>query len=187
MRSLAIACALLLPVDSIAAQEGSSRPTSRPTAAKKPKARQGGFYGISFVEKKHRGEPVLEVQSVVEGTDAQRLGFHAGDRITGVNGRPLENGDDFIRMLYCTLPDDVGTRMSKMMGMDSPEGGPYVDVQRGDKTLRIQGGLADLDASPKVGDHAPDFTLSSADQKNQTTLSDLTGDKPVVLVFGSYT
>jgi len=39
----------------------------------------------------------------------------------------------------------------------------------------------------KVGDMAPDFTLEQFDNKNTVQLSALRGQKPVVLVFGSYT
>jgi len=38
-----------------------------------------------------------------------------------------------------------------------------------------------------VGDMAPDFSLESADRKWSFQLSSLRGQKPVVLVFGSYT
>ena len=37
------------------------------------------------------------------------------------------------------------------------------------------------------GDLAPDFTLSTHDHKNRITLSSHRGERPVVLVFGSYT
>jgi hypothetical protein len=39
----------------------------------------------------------------------------------------------------------------------------------------------------KVGDAAPDFTLHSSDKKELVQLSSFRGEKPVVLVFGSYT
>ncbi|MGA3189144.1 MAG: redoxin domain-containing protein [Bryobacteraceae bacterium] len=39
----------------------------------------------------------------------------------------------------------------------------------------------------KVGDPAPDFTLKTVDGAAQVTLSSFRGQKPVVLVFGSYT
>jgi hypothetical protein len=38
-----------------------------------------------------------------------------------------------------------------------------------------------------VGDMAPDFSLEAADHKSRFQLSSLRGEKPVVLVFGSYT
>jgi hypothetical protein len=38
-----------------------------------------------------------------------------------------------------------------------------------------------------VGDLAPDFSLESPDHKASFRLSSLRGEKPVVLVFGSYT
>ena len=38
-----------------------------------------------------------------------------------------------------------------------------------------------------VGDMAPDFSLERPDHKSSFRLSSLRGEKPVVLVFGSYT
>jgi len=43
------------------------------------------------------------------------------------------------------------------------------------------------EGSLKVGDPAPDFALKSPDGKTSFTLSALRGQKPVVLVFASYT
>jgi len=40
---------------------------------------------------------------------------------------------------------------------------------------------------PKVGEAAPDFTLKTMDGKKEVTLSSLNPNKPVVLIFGSYT
>jgi peroxiredoxin len=39
----------------------------------------------------------------------------------------------------------------------------------------------------RVGDAAPDFTLETADHKSHFQLASLREQKPVVLVFGSYT
>jgi hypothetical protein len=41
--------------------------------------------------------------------------------------------------------------------------------------------------SHSVGDMAPDFSLESPDHKSTVQLSSFRGEKPVVLVFGSYT
>lgn len=38
-----------------------------------------------------------------------------------------------------------------------------------------------------IGDPAPDFTLETTDKTQQVRLSSFRGEKPVVLVFGSYT
>jgi hypothetical protein len=38
-----------------------------------------------------------------------------------------------------------------------------------------------------VGDSAPDFTLTTLDKSSHVNLASLRNDKPVVLVFGSYT
>jgi len=39
----------------------------------------------------------------------------------------------------------------------------------------------------KVGDAAPDFALATYDKKSSVQLSTFRGQRPVVLVFGSYT
>ncbi len=39
----------------------------------------------------------------------------------------------------------------------------------------------------KVGDAAPDFALPTSDKKTRVKLSSFRGQKPVVLIFGSYT
>lgn len=41
--------------------------------------------------------------------------------------------------------------------------------------------------SVKVGEPAPDFSLETYDRKSSVRLSAFRGEKPVVLVFGSYT
>ena len=41
--------------------------------------------------------------------------------------------------------------------------------------------------APKVGDMAPDFTLYDLEGEASVTLSDFRDQKPVALVFGSYT
>ena len=40
---------------------------------------------------------------------------------------------------------------------------------------------------PAVGQPAPDFTLARLGSEGTVTLSELSGDRPTVLVFGSYT
>jgi len=41
--------------------------------------------------------------------------------------------------------------------------------------------------APKVGDLAPDFELCDVDGENPVRLSDFRGQKPVALMFGSFT
>ena len=41
--------------------------------------------------------------------------------------------------------------------------------------------------APKVGDRAPDFTLTDVSGTESVTLSDFRGKKLVALVFGSFT
>ena len=42
-------------------------------------------------------------------------------------------------------------------------------------------------AAPRIGDKAPDFELKDVDGQNPIRLSSFQNDKPVALVFGSYT
>jgi hypothetical protein len=39
----------------------------------------------------------------------------------------------------------------------------------------------------QVGDRAPNFNLAAADQKSTVSLASFRGQRPVVLIFGSYT
>ena len=46
----------------------------------------------------------------------------------------------------------------------------------------------EIDMPPCIGEIAPDFTLPFAEQKGEElTLSSFRSDKPVALIFGSYT
>ena len=54
--------------------------------------------------------------------------------------------------------------------------------------LMAMGGSSPVDAKPlKTGQMAPDFTLQTYERNDRVTLSSFRGDKPVVLIFGSYT
>jgi hypothetical protein len=53
------------------------------------------------------------------------------------------------------------------------------------KLMKRQKGLDHL--APKAGDIAPDFTLQNIAGTETITLSSFRGQKPVALIFGSYT
>jgi len=54
--------------------------------------------------------------------------------------------------------------------------------------LMLLGGPLTVNADPlKVGQVAPDFTLETYERNDRITLSSFRGDRPVVLIFGSYT
>jgi membrane-associated protease RseP (regulator of RpoE activity) len=167
MRSYRIVALLLNCV--LAAQE--SRPATQPAAGPR---REGGFLGLYFTETPWLGRRALAVQSVHPGSDAERVGFLAGDRIVAVNGRRIDGGDEFIKTLW-------GASQQRRRGRDA------ITVLRDGKELTIAAGLHELDAHPAVGDPAPDFTLKSADGKREWALKEHLGNKPVVLVFGSFT
>ncbi len=63
--------------------------------------------------------------------------------------------------------------------------------QRQDRRQRMlrnrEGRMARDDDAPKVGDVAPVFTLKSHDGESETDLAAFAGERPVVLIFGSYT
>ena len=65
-------------------------------------------------------------------------------------------------------------------------------VRRGPSRTTLLKGLyrqevGSLQAGPRVGETAPDFTLKTVDGKDELTLSKLVGPKPVVLIFGNFT
>ena len=47
--------------------------------------------------------------------------------------------------------------------------------------------LQEMPAGPRVGDKAPDFKLRTKDGQREVQISSFKGQKPVVLVFGSFT
>lgn len=49
------------------------------------------------------------------------------------------------------------------------------------------GGRPERGQAPKAGEMAPDFALKSKDGKSTVKLSSFRGQKPVALIFGSYT
>lgn len=184
MRTFGVSCLIGLVAAAATAQD--SRPTSQP-AETRTKSRNGGFHGIRFAERDDDGGKALEVTSVMKGSDAERLGFLTGDRILGINGLRLRDGDHFIQMLYCTLPYREVGQMRVRMGLHLPKDGSWFDVSRDGEEVEVRGGMEDLDSTPAVGDVAPRFTLSDAAGENEVALADLIGKRPVVLVFGSYT
>ena len=62
-----------------------------------------------------------------------------------------------------------------------------VEAQRPRRPFQRPGGR--MPDKLKAGDEAPDFTLNVMDgaEDETVTLSDFAGDRPVALVFGSYT
>ena len=73
-------------------------------------------------------------------------------------------------------PEKFGRIMSKMPG-------PVVFMLFPFETLWVHARAGTLN----VGDRAPDFTLLKVDQSGSIQLSGLNRQRPVVLVFGSYT
>ena len=72
-------------------------------------------------------------------------------------------------------PDRFGRIMAKV-----PGSGFHAHSLRADVDRRRDGHI-------EVGDVVPDFSLRTADRKGHVRLSSFRGQRPVVLVFGSYT
>ncbi|HXY04517.1 MAG TPA: hypothetical protein VEI49_13165, partial [Terriglobales bacterium] len=85
----------------------------------------------------------------------------------------------FVGLVWWSMrqpPERFGRVMSRMPG-------PAVFLLAPFETLWMQARAGTL----KIGDPAPDFTLVKLDKSDKIQLSSLTSQKPVVLVFGSYT
>ena len=74
--------------------------------------------------------------------------------------------------------EDMAARYIAAMDAKPPE----ERVPDWDETKRLM-----LRSAPAVGDEAPDFELPREDGTGSARLSALWSEKPVVLVFGSYT
>ena len=85
----------------------------------------------------------------------------------------------FVTFLWWAMhqpPETIGRVMAKMPG-------PVVFLLVPFETLWVHA----RDGALKVGDHAPDFSLQRVDKSGPVRLSELNQQRPVVLVFGSYT
>jgi hypothetical protein len=88
-------------------------------------------------------------------------------------GKDYFTADDFRRAMIYRGPAGF-----------SPGDGPSVPVLvRG----LYAGEIGSIQEGPKVGDTAPDFTLKTLGGKETVRLSEQTGQKPLVLVFGNFT
>jgi hypothetical protein len=82
-------------------------------------------------------------------------------------------------------PDDLRDIVLPYMQPSKDSGGgpsPYILF----KGL-LAGELGSFHEGPSIGDRAPDFRLKTHDGKQEMTLGQFRGKKPVVLVFGSFT
>jgi len=197
---LAAACCLA----ALPAQGKLEKPQSKPQKGQpqkadsaKPKAknkrrgkrRQGGFVGLFISDAKVDGVGVVTIDKVFPGSDAEKLGFKAGDEIISVNGNKIRNGDRLIKALW--MQNQQQRRPGRGRGQGrrraGRRGSNEIIIHRKGKEIAIKAGLAELDQHPKVGEQAPEFKLRGPDGKADRVLSKLIGKKPVILIFGSYT
>ena len=192
-------------VSAPAAQDGQTKkPGSRPsksgpaeageaTAKAKPrksavKRRQGGYLGLFISDGVKDGKGVVTIDSVFQGSDAEKLGFRAGDEVVSVKGASIPNGDRFIWHLWMSGRGAARAGRAGRGGRGARRlAASEIVVRRKGKEVVIKAGMKELDAHPGLGDTAPDFKLKSPDGKTEFLLSKLAGQKPLVLIFGSYT
>ncbi|MEZ5990394.1 MAG: hypothetical protein R3F30_15015 [Planctomycetota bacterium] len=208
MRTLLPTCLSVLCVATARAQDGSSGDvkepaTSRPAAGqdapasrpapealpgKQPdRKRNGNFFGLRFVERVREvdggSERVLYLCGVDEGSDAARLGFRKGDVLLGIDGWRPKNADEFLMGFYMRTAS-----LDRRSGGFRPTGRDHAfDVERDGKRIKVAATVLALDEHPKVGEQAPDFVLKDRAGKQEVRASGLWKDKPLFLVFGSYT
>ena len=84
-----------------------------------------------------------------------------------------------VRLLQRDKNKDGGVDLSELLS--SADGG-----RRGEIITKAAKGERHEDTL-QVGDLAPDFTLPDKSGRREITLSNLYADKPVVLIFASYT
>ena len=92
--------------------------------------------------------------------------------------RRLENGDPYEYLFLAADTDKDGS-------MTNAELVAYFHALAGDDG-RAPGRAAPA-SGPAQGEWAPDFTLRRLEEEGSVTLSSFAGDRPVALVFGSYT
>jgi len=64
-----------------------------------------GFLGVYFADVEESAAPVVE--ECVKGAPAAKAGWQPGDKITGLNGKPIASQGDLIKILKNTRPGDV--------------------------------------------------------------------------------
>ncbi|MEO0480722.1 MAG: EF-hand domain-containing protein [Planctomycetota bacterium] len=105
------------------------------------------------------------------------FGFEPGGRLEGLI--ELETTDPWERLLHGIDRDDDGfVTEAELIGFyrEQPEGTWAFESSDASPSLRYL-----------VGETAPDFTLPTIDGKSEVTLSDSWDERPVALIFGSYT
>ncbi len=148
-----------------------------PISTEYVEGRIGALLGMQLIELSPKGSSkpqLLKIKAIGSYAGARSKGIKVGDHITRLDGQSPVT----LTRLAQSFGMMGGTHVLEISGSPQPEA-----VK---KELKVS--LAELDSSPKVGDDAPDFTLSTFDSQHTITLSNaLKQGGPVALIFGSFT
>ncbi len=163
---------------------GAGRGDARPDAEAKSRQVARRIFDVYGCYVNTDGQPGITRAEWTSAIDA--LGIDDDTRLTAANFEPL-------------LGPDGAAKMAPMVGMmfrtldvDGDDDAGKADLLAAfDAVDANDDGVASTDevpVPPGVGEVAPDFTLRHADDPSRSvTLSSFRGDKPVALIFGSYT
>lgn len=107
------------------------------------------------------------------------------------NGQPRRRGNPIDRIKAqdknrdgkITKAEASGPLLQRFRQFDGNSDGVIDEAELERLTARFRGGSGGVDE----GKPAPDFQLKTVDGKSQVKLSSFAGEKPVALIFGSYT
>ena len=113
--------------------------------------------------------PPMDLAGEFDSTIAYLLSRHDADCDGAISREEYDRGD----VAFARLDRDEDGRITEADWELESKGGP--------------GSLGPRPKAPQEGTVAPDFTLAPPDGGAAVTLSDFAGEKPVALIFGSYT
>jgi len=111
------------------------------------------------------------------------------------NGQPRRRGNPIDRIKAqdknrdgkITKAEASGPLLQRFRQFDANGDGVIDEAELERLTARFRGGRQGGSGGVDEGKPAPDFHLKTVDGKSQVKLSSFAGEKPVALIFGSYT
>lgn len=70
----------------------------------------------------------LKVKDIEAGSNWERAGFHNGDQVTAINGKPVQTGDDLFHLLEVMVRPEISE--IQVVRAADPIAGEHVEVLR---------------------------------------------------------